>query len=105
MEPTRIELDLPVVILNRFANIELENHQSLATVLSHFYPNGTVISLHVIAESTGDTRGFCEFIDENSTYKNKCGWTLNADGKCDLEETHEKAAVRYAESLAEDLSN
>lgn len=98
-EPTRVELDLAVVVLNKFGHMELDNHKDVLGLISQYYHNGEVITLHLIAESTGEMRQFCQFIDEASAYKSKCENVLDADGTCHYEHIHEAARKKAAEAL------
>lgn len=97
MEPTRIELDMPVVIFNRFAVMELANHHSVNDVLTSMFANGTVVSLHMVIESTDEVRGFCKFEDPGATYKHECSRVLSSDGACDMQDRHNAAAAKFLE--------
>jgi hypothetical protein len=104
MEPTRIELDLPITILNQYGNLEMPNHHPFADIISGMFERGTVMSLHFILETTGGVRGFCEYVDPNSTYKSICGWTLDANGVCDRSAVHVAADAKHAESIESEES-
>lgn len=98
MDVTRVEVDLPLVIVNQYGSLTLDNHKSLSDVLAPYFNHGDVLSVHVVVETTSEPpRGFCKFVDETSTYKNKCGNILNSDGTCWLEEQHERARVKQLE--------
>lgn len=88
MEPTRVEVDLPVVIINQYGHFELDNHKSIQDVLGQYFEHGDVVTIHLVMESTGTSRAFCTFVDETSSYKSKCGFVLNSDGVCWREEDH-----------------
>lgn len=90
MNPTRIEIDLSEVNINRFGAMELTNHHSLVDMLTTYFEKGDVISVHMVVEDTGLHRGFCQFIDETSTYKHECGMVLDDNGVCTFEEAHAK---------------
>jgi hypothetical protein len=100
-EPTRVELDMPVVIVNKYGHLELENHKGVQDVIAPFFEHGDVLSIHVVVESTGLTRGFCDFVDPTSTYKSKCGHVLDSSGVCWMEEEHAKKRTTQLE-LEED---
>lgn len=93
----RVEVDLPVVIVNQYGGLTLDNHKGLSDVVGPYFHNGDVLSVHMVIESTGEHRDFCKFVDETSTYKSKCGNILDTDGTCWLEEQHEKARVKQLE--------
>lgn len=100
MEPasTRVEIDLPIVILNQYGHMELDNHKDVSDILAQFFPHRSVITLHIVAESTGESREVCTFIDPTSAYKSKCQHILSANGICWLEEQHEAARQKFAAS-------
>ena len=90
MEPTRIELDLPVTIVNQYGHMVLDNFKDVVDIIAASFHKGSIINLHVIAEDTGETRGFCKEVNPNSTYKSQCGFVLNSVGVCPRHEEHEK---------------
>lgn len=101
-DPTRVEIDLPTVVLNRYGNLEVSSRKSVADLLSPFFEHGAVITLHLVAESTGAVRGFCTFEDPTSNYHSVCGHTLDSSGACWLEGEHEKKRVRQLELIEAD---
>lgn len=102
MEPTRIEVDMPIVVFNRYGNLEMPNHRPVADVLQNMFGPGSVISLHLIVESIEtDKRGFCKFEDPNSSYKSECGYTFEADGTCIRQDVHDAALAKWAAGAAD----
>lgn len=97
MDTVRIEIDLPTVILNRYGHPELDNHKSVEDLIAQYYSKGDVITLHIVAESTGTTRQFCTFIDPTSAYKSECGQILDSNGMCWMESEHGKRRVKQLE--------
>ena len=104
MDTTRIELDLPVVIVNQYGKLVLDNLKDIEDVISASFPKGTVLSLHIIAEDTGKERGFCKHINQSSSYKSACGFVLNAAGLCIRQEEHDKEDIKQLELAATDES-
>jgi hypothetical protein len=100
MEPTRIELDLPVTIVNQYGHLVLDNLKDVQDIIAASFHKGSVITVHVIAEDTGTTRGFCKHINQSSTYKSECGFVLRPDGSCWRKDEHAKDDAKQLE-LAE----
>lgn len=96
--PTRIELDLPIVVVNQYGHLQLDNLKSVSDVVSGFYAKGTVLTLHIVAEDTGLRRGFCDFIkDRGGTYPHMCGLTLSSAEVCPNEDEHAKERNKQLE--------
>ena len=91
-DPTRIELDLPVVIINQYGHPQLDNLKDVQDLIAVSFPKGSIISLHLIAEDTGVTRPFCKFVSETSYGKSTCNFTLRSDGTCWRQEEHAREA-------------
>lgn len=101
MDPKRVEVDLPVVVVNQYGSLVLDSHKALSDVLAQYFNHGDVLSVHIVVEGTDQQpRGFCDFIDPTSTYKSKCGQVLDPNGVCWLEDQHEQKRVKQLE-LAE----
>lgn len=96
MEPTRVEVDLPQMVIDSMGSLRLDNMRSLSDIVTPSFHKGEVVSIHIILESTRLTRGFCEFVDTTSSYKSKCNHVLSAEGTCWLEEQHERARQKAA---------
>lgn len=90
MEPTRVEVDLPQMVIDSMGSLRLDNMRSLSDIVTQSFHKGDIVSVHIILESTGLTRGFCDFVDPTSSYKSKCNHVLSSDGMCWLEDQHEK---------------
>jgi hypothetical protein len=93
-DPIRVEIDLPIVVISHYGKLVLDNHKDLEDILTPYFAPGDVVNVHVILESTGDTRGFCDFIDPESTYHSVCHQTLTSTGVCWMESEHEKKRVK-----------
>lgn len=96
-EPTRVEVDLPIVIVNQYGKLVLDNHKDVEDVVGTYFTKGDVLSVHLIVETTGQTRGFCDFVDPSATYRSICGQVLTPSGVCWLESEHEKRRVKQLE--------
>jgi len=93
VEPTRIELDFAAVITS-YPNVELLNSKRLESVIGTLFESGEVINLHIIAEATGETRGFCKWKDP--TYHGLCGNVLSTAGVCEHQDHHDRKDAEYA---------
>lgn len=103
MNPTRIEIDLPIVIINQYGKLQLDNLKDIEDVIAASFNKGTVLNIHVVAEDTGATRGFCTFVSETNYGKSKCGFVLHSDGTCWRDDEHNKERVKQLELVeAED---
>jgi hypothetical protein len=94
MDPTRIELDLPVVIINQYGHPQLENLKDIQDLVAVSFNKGSIITLHIIAEDTGATRGFCKFESTTSYGKSTCGFVLRSDGTCWRKDEHAKELTK-----------
>jgi hypothetical protein len=90
MDPTRVELDMPVVIINQYGHLHLDNLKDVNDVVGAFFGKGSVITLHIVAEDTGQTRGFCKYESTNNYGKSVCNFTLRSDGTCVRQDEHDK---------------
>jgi|SRR5262252_2258221 len=94
MDPTRIELDLPVTIVNQYGKLVLDNLKDVEDVISASFGKGSVLTLHIIAEDTGTTRGFCKYESTTSYGKSTCGFVLRSDNTCVRQDEHDKDMVK-----------
>jgi hypothetical protein len=98
MDPTRIELDLPVVIINQYGKLVLDNLKDIEDVIAASFIKGSVITLHIVAEDTLTCRSFCKFESTTSYGKSQCGFVLRPDNTCWRQSEHDK---EVAKQLAE----
>lgn len=95
MDPMRLELDLPVVVITHYGSLQLDNLKKLEDTIVDFFRKGSVLSIHMIVEDTGDTRQFCDFLkDRNGTYPHNCNLTMSSSGVCPNESEHAKERER-----------
>jgi hypothetical protein len=66
----------------------MENGKALESMITQFFEQGDVISLHIVAEYTGVTRQFCEYV--NLKWGSTCGAPLLENGTCRNQAFHEK---------------
>jgi hypothetical protein len=100
MEPTRVEIDFPQMIITNYAHLQLTDNTTLEDVVAPLFTTGAIVAVHIIVESTGGMRAQCQFIDPESTYKTPCGMVLSEAGKCRLDEAHNQKIQKQLE-LAE----
>lgn len=91
-EPTRVEIDLPSVIVSNYGRLQAceGNSHSVEDLIARIYLPGTILAVHVIVESTGESRGVCKWIAPDSQYKTPCSSVKGADGVCPLQPDHDK---------------
>jgi hypothetical protein len=98
MDPTRIEIDLPIVVVTNSGYVQTDNFKNIADLIAPFFGSGAVLTLHIVAEDTGLRRGFCTFeVDKGGKYPHRCNYTLRQNGMCPREDEHEKERVRQLE--------
>jgi len=102
MDSTRIELDLPATVVNQYGHLVLDNLKDVNDIIAASFEKGSVISVHIVAEDTGASRGFCKHVSQSSTYKSACGFVLRSDGTCIRQEEHNREDVKQLELDAED---
>lgn len=86
----RVELDMPTLIVTQNGAMEADNEKTLERLLSPFFQAGDVVSLHIVAEFTGQRRKFCKFECNqwNGRYKHTCNKTMDSNGICPEQESH-----------------
>jgi hypothetical protein len=95
----RVELDMPTLIVTRFGtHIEMENGKSLESLITPFFEEGNVISLHIVAEFTGVTREFCKYV--HVKWGGACAQPL-IDGVCRSLANHEKETAEHESTQKE----
>lgn len=94
MEPTRLELDFPVAIVDSTANnIQLPNGKDMQSWISSSFQPGDILTVHVVVESTGLSRQICKWIDpsqERNRYTYPCNHVTDSSGVCPLQSDHDK---------------
>lgn len=102
-EPIRVELDYPVVVVTNFGHIIIGEDRNFEATLASLFPVGSVATLHVVIETTGEVRPLCKWINPDTTdkYRSKCSYVVNENGVCPQEFQHSEKERLYRESLPE----
>jgi alkylated DNA nucleotide flippase Atl1 len=103
-EPTtRLELDLPAVIVSTYGRLVTsdENTHNVEDLIARIFNAGDLITLHIVAEYTGESRSVCKWIAPDSKYRTECNHVMSADGVCPLQEAHEEAERKALQPILE----
>lgn len=85
-----MELDMPVGIVTNYGHVQIANEKSLESILAGFFNVGDVITVHLVAETTGEKRAICKWIAPDSQYKNPCSHVCDVNGVCPLQQSHDE---------------
>jgi hypothetical protein len=92
-DPTRIELDLPVAIVDKYNALQLPNERNLLSAIGAFFGQGSVLTIHIIVEDSGLRRKLCNFVSHTKYGDSTCESIMDENGNCPRWSEHEKQLV------------
>jgi hypothetical protein len=83
-----VELDIPVAIVGTYGHLQLPNEKQVESLISGVFGAGEVLTIHIVAESTGEQRAICKWVDSTTKYKVPCQHVCDSAGVCPNLESH-----------------
>lgn len=108
MEPTRIELDFPVAIIDSSANnIQLPNQRDMQSWIASSFAPGDIVTVHIVVESTGLSREICKWTDpsQERKYTYPCNHVMDSNGVCPLHADHIEKEKKALQPLLEGVTD